>query len=459
MRAFFINFIADLRASYWFVPGLMFLGALVLSFITLHLDALWGAEWMAKQDVFRLTDRDSARAVLSVVAQSMIGVAGVSFSITLVAVSFASSQFGPRLVGNFMRDRGNQFTLGTFTAAFIYALMVLRSVSPKSEDLELFVPQISVLTAIALAIMSVCVLIYFIHHVPQSIDIGNITATVGRQLRDRIADPFPEGGRDATLRDVSLERFARGGAVHATETGYVRSLDVEALIEIATERDLILRLQYRPGDFVVAGDVLLHGVRADASDAGEPDLGDASDLRRAFAVGGERTAAQNLFFLADELVEICAFALSPGVNDPYTAVTCLDWLEAALREMAAGETPSPYRADESGAVRLIAHPVDFERMADRVLPRVTPYVARDAMTAVHLVRKLASLGHALDDPTRRAVVRRHMEALIDACESGLDILSVRAAFAEAAVEARDVLNDDAKAREMRFAQSWFGGSA
>ena len=449
-----------MRASYWFLPSLMFSAATAFSFLTLWIDAIWGAEWMAELKLFELTDVASARAVLATIASSMLGVAGVTFSITLVAVTNASSQFGPRLVGNFMRDRGNQIVLGTFISTFIYATMVLRSVAASTDEVAAFVPHISVLLAIGFAIWSVGVLIYFIHHVPASIDIGTITSSVGRALQGRLDDTFPQAGEAAEApAGLTKERFASAARVLAQRTGYVQSLDEVALMAIAREDDLVVRLQFRPGDFVSAGDVLLHALPA--ADAERTGLGLPQEdrLRRLFTIGDDRTGDQNLLFLAEELVEIAARALSPGTNDPFTAMTCIDWLTAALRDLAKIPTPSPYRADRDGVVRLIAHALDFERVSDRTLTRLTPYVARDYMASVHTVHRLASVVSGIEDEGRRRHLRGLLDAFIAAADDGLELGPMREAFQQTAQEARRLLDEPGASLDLAFRQSWYGGSA
>lgn len=462
MPTLVIRLLGDLRASYWLWPGVMTLTAMMLAFGTIWLDERWGAQWIEGLEVFRFTHPDSARAVLGLVAQAMIGVAGVTFSITLVAVSFASSQFGPRLVGNFMRDTGNQVVLGSFIAAFTYAMIVLRAVEAVGEETlaeTAFVPHLSVLTAIGLALLCVGGLVYFIHHVPNSIDIGAITARVGRDLKTAVSVPFPKGGR-ALPAGTPAPAFAQGRALTAGATGYVQSVDVDGLIDAARQGHAVIRLLYRPGDFVVAGDPLLLCVHADGRPAelwSEEDREGETRLRRCFAIGPEKTAEQNLLFLADELVEIAGLALSPGVNDPYTALTCLDWMEAALRQASTEDHASPLRGDEAGELRLVAEPVGFEHLIERMMARLTPYAAADAMAAEQTVRKLATLAlHA--PPPRRATVLAWLDTFAEAAEAGLPDGPVRERFSAGAAEAARIARAD-NTTELRLTVPWFGGSA
>ncbi len=194
-----IQFLSRLRSSYWFLPGLMGLGAILLSVGTTLLDLHFGMEWSDKTLGVFSNRPQGARAFLSTVAASMITVAGVTFSLTILAVSYASSQYGPRILNNFMRDRSNQITLGTFIATFLYCLLILRTVRGADEftggavmAIGAFVPHISILVALFLALLSVVVLISFFHHIPESMRLSNVVEDVGKQLLEKIKVMFPQ---------------------------------------------------------------------------------------------------------------------------------------------------------------------------------------------------------------------------------------------------------------------------
>jgi uncharacterized membrane protein len=265
----------------------------------------------------------------------------------------ASGQYGPRLLTNFMSDRGNQLTLGTFIATYLYCLLVLRTVrSPEEGGGVGFVPNVALLIAVALAICSVAVLIFFIHHVPSRIHINSVIEDVGQRLLAGIDERFPRFIGDPRPDDASRpvvpavfggepdgEGSARLRPIRARGTGYLQVVDDGTLLARASKHDLVLRLHYQPGDFVHDGRALL-----EAWPEHRCDDETAEALRGAFAVDARRSALQDLRFLIDELVEIAARALSPGVNDPFTAVTCLDWMGAALSELAVRDLPSHLRA-------------------------------------------------------------------------------------------------------------------
>ena len=190
------------RASYWFLPTLLALTGVALGLGLVLLDARVGDAWLGRYEWFYGSRPEGARAMLSTIAGSTITVAGVVFSITLAAVTYASGQFGPRLLGNFMRDRGNQATLGVFIGTYLYCLVVLRTIRSAEETSadtagavrDAFVPHLAMFGGLALAIASTAVLIYFVHHVTSGIHINNVIARVGRHL---IADIRERNGDDA----------------------------------------------------------------------------------------------------------------------------------------------------------------------------------------------------------------------------------------------------------------------
>lgn len=400
-----------LRAAYWFIPAAMAFAAAVLAVLLPLVDERLGTGWLDTAVWAHASRPDGARAMLSAIASSMIAVAGVVFSTTIATVTFAAGQLGPRLLANFMRDRRNQFVLGTFTATYLYCLLVMRTVVSAEEAKgelvrQAFVPNIAVLVALALAVLSIGVLIYFIHHAPRSVHATSIAATLGRALVRRLqpdaeASPLPS---HAPAPSVPPRR-----RVLAPETGYVQTMDTDDLLETATRHGLVLTLPHPPGAFVSEGTPLL---LAHPADRVSEDAERA--LRRAFVFGEGRTPAQDALFYADELVEMATRALSAGINDPFTANTCVDWLGSAAVVLARrGEAP-PTRADAEGIVRLVLAPVTFARYCDRTFGTLRPYVAADRTATLHLVQVFGRVAATLARPTDRDVLRRHLAALLDA---------------------------------------------
>lgn len=471
MQAQLLKLWDDLRSSYWFVPSLMTLGAIALAFATTAIDGYVGPAWIEDIDWLYGNQPAGARALLSTVAGSMIGVAGVTFSITIASVVYASGQYGPRLLMNFMRDRGNQITLGTFIATFLYCLLVLRTVrsadepspgaTPAGDVLGAFVPHIAILTAVVLTLASVAVLIFFIHHIPESIHVANVIADVGHALNEKIDVLFPERIGEPRAEPPPDARAAVPAAfydeavpVPAPATGYIQGIDADGLFELATEHDLVLRAKYRPGDFISDDEAILL-----AWPPGRVDDDVARELGRHFALGHHRTALQDVRFLVNELVEIAARALSPGVNDPFTAISCLDWLGSMLKTLAQRAFPEASRHDPGGNLRVVANPTTFAEFVEAVFDQLRPYVATDRNAAAHAFRVLGEVAGVADRPDRREALREAADRLLAACETSIPHEADRALLRERHRVVARVLRgtDGYEATSAKY--TWFGGTA
>lgn len=472
MKAIILRTADALRESYWFLPTVMALGAMLLAGGMVYLDTHQGSTWMDRLPWLYAARPDGARQVLSAISGSMITVAGTVFSVTIAAVVYASGQYGPRLLSNFMSDRGNQVTLGTFIATFVYCLLVLRTIRSAGEaDASVaFVPNLALLIGVALALCSIAVLIFFIHHVPSQLHINTVIEDVGDRLLKEIDNRFPQFigapysddvGRatavidiPATFRlDASQDDGARRAQVAARKTGYLQLIDDGALIKLATAHELVLRLQYQPGDFVHIGRTLV-----EAWPPGRCGEDEAARIEAAFAVGSRRTPLQDLRFLIDELVEIAARALSPGVNDPFTAVTCLDWLGAALSELATRDLPSHLRVDDGGRPRVITHPVTFDGFVERAFGALAQYSSGDMVAALRHVRALGEVSMDCDDAGRLNILDRHAEAYAVLVRSKLDAMNQQRVM-DRIQELRRALAEPDYRRRLRDSSAWLGGTA
>lgn len=356
----------DLRSSYWFVPSIMAFASFLLAGFMTRLDASLGSKWLSGIFFVYLNQPDGARSLLSTVAGSMITVAGVTFSITMVALSLASQQFGPRLLRNFMRDTGNQVVLGTFIATFLYCLLVLRTV--RTIDENSFVPHLAILFAVVLAIFSLGVFIYFIHHTAQSIQVSSILAKLGQELKLTITEQtskkhiFPEelAGNPEKGRDPSqeLESFAQPPLfINPPSNAYLQAVDYEKLMSMAKHYDIIIVLRRRPGQFVYENKAFVEIFHKNL----EALKGDfRKELVACFVFGIHRTHVQDIEFLFNQITEIALRALSPGINDPFTARSCIQQSTAGFLALLNRNLASDYRLDKQSKLRVIAPHLKLE---------------------------------------------------------------------------------------------------
>jgi uncharacterized membrane protein len=383
----------SLRTNLWLVPMIEVVAAIALYFGTHAIDlaAYRGNLQLPSWVIFGTAD--AARQILTTLAAAVITVVGVVFSITIVTLTLASTQFGPRMLRNFIRDRGTQFTLGTFVATFVYATLVLISIGPRSSGRD-FVPHLSITMSVALVTVSMGVLIYFIHHIASSIQLPRVIASIARDLSHAI-DLESTATPSATELGPSVPELLtrmdeNGGTVPAPSSGYLQFIRQETLVALATEKGAVIRLLHRPGHFLVGGHPMATVWPSHTTDA----VSEA--LRRSHITGSNRTLAQDLAFAVDQLVEIAIRALSPAVNDTFTAMTCIDWLGDSLCKVTTRWRPIYIHRDAHGYVRLITAHVSYRRLVERAFEKIRQ--AGRGMPAV-LIRQLEALEKIIDDTT------------------------------------------------------------
>ena len=386
-----------LRTNMWLIPAIASAAAVVLFAVTVSIDeAAFHGELRLPSWVISGSP-DAARQILSSLAGALITVVGVVFSVVIVAMTLASQQFGPRMLRTFIRDRGSQLTLGTFVATFFYAMLALISIG------STFVPHLSVTVALALTAIDLGVLIYFIHHIATAIQLPAVIASIAHDLSSAIdaeAAPGPASGSPAAGRSLSggppvngpsaevlLARLDRSGSVVTVPTsGYLRFVRHATLVRIAAECDAVIRLHHRPGHFLVKGHPMATVWPPEAATA----IG--RRLETVHITGPLRTLSQDIAFGIDQLVEIGIRALSPAVNDTFTALTCIDWLGDSLCKIAVEWHPQSCHRDRLGTIRLITVPVSYERLVQRSFEKIRQ--AADGMPAV-LIRQLDVLSKVM----------------------------------------------------------------
>jgi uncharacterized membrane protein len=394
-----------LRTNLWLVPAVEVIAAIALFAVTTAIDrAAYHGMFTVPSWVISGTS-DAARQILTAIAAAVITVVGVVFSIILVALTLASTQFGPRMLRNFVRDRGTQLTLGTFVATFVYAVLVLVSIGPGPRGD--FVPHVGVTVTLALMVADLAVLIYFIHHIATTIQLPQVIASIARDLAEAIET---QGGDDgAAVRTgpagngpSSVELLSRmeaaGGVVTAADSGYLQFIRIRSLVSFAEEANVVICLNHRPGHFIVQG----HPIGTVWPPEAAARVNEA--LGRAHITGPYRTLTQDVSFGIDQLVEIGIRALSPAVNDTFTAMTCVDWLGDNLCKIVKRWHPTRVHRDGQGFIRLIAAQPSYERLVQRSFEKIRE--ASMGMPAI-MIRQLDTIAQIMmetSSPGQRRVL-------------------------------------------------------
>ena len=422
--SFWSLWIDKLRDSFWFVPSLMasvaFLGGVFMPYLDAYL-----LETGKADPLLFLYDAgpSGARSVLTAVASSSITVAATVFSITIATLTLTSSQFGPRLLRTFTSDRGVQFALGTFVSTFLYPLLVLRVVQTGGEGEENtpFVPFVSVLIAMLLAVWATGVLIYFVHHVSHLIRAPSVIEAVGDELDGTLDTCVPA---DAARGDQDAESGLTNWAVpdqadvllRAKRSGFVRVVAISQIVEKASELDTVAWVIAVPGQYVYENEPLLvtrHPNRF--NDEALEEMGEA------FGLGDSRTVPEDPLFGINQLTEIAQRAMSPGINDPFTAITCIDRLGASLSRVAGRPFPDARHRDEEGQTRAVDVTLTWDSLVRQSFNPIRRYGSKDSAVLTRLLMTLEKIAHACPRRDRLAPLREVGDDVLAAGKSsGLD---------------------------------------
>jgi uncharacterized membrane protein len=341
--------------GFWLIPGGVAVLIAALAFVLVGVDRSIDSDGSLGFD----GDASAARDLLGVIAASLITVAGLAFSITMVTLQLVASQFSPRALRGLLGDRPNQVVVGLFLGVFAYCVLVMRTVSDAGSGREEFVPGVAVTTSIGLAFVALAALVYFIHHVGQAVQVSEIAADIGRRA---LAGVEAAAGTGEDVEDP-LDAWRLAGAPatsRALRAGFVQSIDTAALAHgVACDSDVRVHVTVRPGDFVTEADVVLEAwPRA----AVEGTLEAASQA--AIIVEDERDDAQDPGYPVRLLADIALRALSPGVNDPTTAVTAIGYLRAALERAAALPDPPRVSTLDDDRATIVHSRRGFEGLLD-----------------------------------------------------------------------------------------------
>ena len=403
MKARFRKALGSLSDTFWLLPGGMVVAGILLGNGLVALDR-GGAvpQWLIESPWLYSGGGTGARTLLGAVVSSTIGVAGTVFSITIAALSLAAGQMGPRLLRNFTRDRGNQLTLGAFLGTFSYALMVLRSVRTQSEGE--FVPHLSLSIGILLAFVCVGTLVFFVGHMAGRINVDTVIDLVSEDVRRAIIRLMHDAPQPSPPSDG---HWSAATPVLDPRRGYLQQLDNTGLASWAAANGTAMRLLVRPGDYVFPGAPIAFTTSAvnGAEDA----------IRSATAVGGQRVSADDLEFSVRQLVEVGVRALSPGINDPHTAMSVLDRLGAALCDAAPLHLATGVSLHDGRAV-LVVPAIDYGGLTDAMFHMLRQNAAGSTAVLAHQLDVLTAVAGCERDPGRLAELQRHADLVLGDAE-------------------------------------------
>lgn len=406
-----IFFLKELLATFWFLPVLIIGFAILLSMAMVSLDNSISISQEGWVRFFLVNSSDSARSILSTISGAMIGVAGTVFSVTLVALTLASSQFGPRLIKKFMYVRLNQIVLGSYISTYLYCLLVLNSVSDSNN--YSFIPPISILVAILAAIANIILLIIFIHQIAVSIQADKVVSDISDFIARQVKALFPEKMGDELEKEeltdsvLGISAYPYKVSIKCTQSGYIQYIDSEGLMGHVTKHNALLELFNRPGSFIVEGAEL--GVLYSYTPFEDAAVKHLIDQ---FVIGKIKTAQQDLEFSIHQMVEIAARALSPGVNDPFTAIACIDNLTSTMCYLAEAKFPSKYRFDKDNHLRIVTDALNFEGVLDAAFNQIRQFSKDSPAVIIRLMEALTTIIKFTSTEGHRESVIKHAEMVL-----------------------------------------------
>lgn len=414
----------SLRSSLWFLPTLLVLGAVVLAVSAIEAEPWFdGNNFEERWPRLLGAGADGARGMLSAIASSIANVAGVAFSIIIVALTLASSQYTSRILRSFMGDRGNQSVLGVFLGVFAYCLVVLRTI--RGGDEGAFVPSLAVFIAVVLAFVAIGFFIFFIHHISSALQASSIVEAAAEQTIKAIDRLFPTELGEAAGSGLpprlppADEQWRR---IAARRTGYIQSVDGDALLGLACEWNVVIRMEAGIGEFVVEGTPLV-------SMAGETTPGDEAELELngAYSINRHRSTDQDVGFGIRQIVDIALKGLSPGINDTTTAMNCVDYLTAVLARLAPRQVETLYRMDQ-GQLRVIARGPTFRSLLDAAFDQIRQNSEGNVAVLVRLIEVLNTISEFTYDEERRQALQLHASLVLETAERSVPSLHDRAAI-------------------------------
>ncbi|MGA8012008.1 MAG: DUF2254 domain-containing protein [Candidatus Acidiferrales bacterium] len=410
LRFLFRHIVYNLRGGFLVRPVTIALalgcGGAVLSWIEESEPSI--GDWVPHVLFFSHSDPGVAQVILSDIATSTMTVVSIVFAILLMTLTLASMQFSPRIIVSFARDRVTQWTLGIFLGTFLYCMAAL----PAAHTLpNPFAPVVTVMGAIVLAIVCVGLLLFFIHHITQAISVNHIVDRIASETEVVVDEVMPLPRRRVHVETSdSVEAGTWETTILSDISGYIRFVDLKQLLSLATSHHVKVQLVRRVGQFVPTDTPLLMANKAERL---APEA--IAAFRAAFDFGPTRTLQQDVEFGVLQIVDIALKAISPAVNDPTTAIGCVDQLTRILIRFASRDMPDPRLYDLRGVARVSIQWIDFDRLLDSAFEQIRMYSKSDIAVSLRLLRALGDIAITTDDADLRKSLFERGRRVVEGC--------------------------------------------
>jgi len=411
IKAKIIQIIEAVSSSLWFIPLLFVLSSFLLTYGSIYFDTNIANRFSSKSWLFFSAGAESARAVLSTIAGSMITIAGVVFSITIVVLSLASSQYGPRLLDGFMKDKINQIVLGVFIATFLYSILILKTITSNENG---FIPHYSINISILLSIFSVLFFIYFIHHTCKSIQASSIIDKVCIRLNGTIENFEVKDKIVIDDTNYQLDESNNFYLLKSSSTGYVQYIDYNLLKDISEENEIIIKIDLKPGAFCPATSKIGSFYSKEKIDDSKQEKIETAVLH-CFNIGLIRTYTQDIEYGFHQLVEVALRALSPGINDPFTAILCLDRIASNLLDLLSRELPSGYKFNNNKEVVLIYKTFDYAGIVETAFRQIRQASSNSLAVRIRVLEVCSLIIDNVDNKQAVKALKVQIAETKDAC--------------------------------------------
>ncbi|WGH75137.1 DUF2254 domain-containing protein [Tenacibaculum tangerinum] len=407
-----------LASSFWFLPSAILVINILLALLFIYLDKRAPIEPEGFLNLIFSKNPESGRNVLSIIAGSMAGIAGTVFSITLVILQLATSQLGPRLLKNFMYERINQVVLGQYIGLFLYCLIVINSV--RDSDSYSFIPNLSIIAAIVFAIFNVFILIFYIHSVSVSIQPSKVIHQLGKNLKQKSDELYPDLNLDIEktyLENIKKQQY-NSHVVNASKSGYIQFFDLEALMKYSEENNCIIKVLEKPGAFIIKNQAIFEILKEEkiATESSEIDK-----LHAYYQVFRSKSIFQDTEFAIQQIVEIASRALSPGINDPHTAIICIDQLTSSLNMLAKSKTPKQYLTNDPNKIRLIIPSTNFKGFLRASFDEIRQFGAQTPSVIIRLMESIKKLIQTSDSEKNKEILKAYATLILETGEKNFHL--------------------------------------